>query len=158
MISSKKRIRWCMCLLCLNLLFIWGNSMMPGEVSAQLSQTVGELIGNLLNLAPGEPESGHGLLRKLAHFSEFACLGMLLSWRLGMAGRRGRDLAALTLLGGLSAACVDETIQVFVEGRGSSLIDVWIDTGGAAVGMILLIIGHDLCNRKHGKTTLEETT
>ena len=156
--NTKKRIRLCMCLLCLNLVFIWGNSLMPGEVSSRISGWVGELVKSILHLPVGETEGGHSLLRKLAHFSEFACLGALLCWRLGMAGETGKHLSALTLFGGLTAACVDETIQVFVPDRGPGLIDVWIDTCGAAVGMILLILGYHLIKRKHGKKISEETT
>lgn len=147
-----------MCLLSLNLVFIWGNSLMPGEVSGQISRWIAELIGRFLDLPVSETEGGHGLLRKLAHFSEFACLGALLCWRLGMMRETGKHLTALTLFGGLLTACVDETIQVFVPGRGPGLIDVWIDTSGAAVGMVLLILGHHWFKRKHGKKLLEETT
>ena len=154
---SQKRIRLCTCLLIINLIFIWGNSLMPGEISSRISGWVGELVKNLLNLPVGEEEGGHGLLRKIAHFSEFACLGALICWRLGMAGVTGRSLAALALFGGLATACMDETIQIFVPDRASSLIDVWIDTSGAAVGMIFLLLGYHLIKRKHGKKHLEDT-
>lgn len=155
--GTKKRIRLCTCLLCLTLIFIWGNSMMPGAVSERFSRWIGELFGGM-GIPVNESEDGHGLLRKLAHFSEFACLGLLLCWRIGMAGEKGKQLVRLTLAGALTAACVDETIQVFTPDRGSSLIDVWIDTSGAAVGMIFLILGHYLIRTKHGKKILEETT
>lgn len=152
--SSKTRIRFCMVLLFLNLIFIWGNSLMPGAVSDRISRWVGDMFGSALDIPVNETEGGHGLLRKAAHFSEFACLGLLLCWRTCMAGRTGKDLAALTLLGGITAACVDETIQIFAQGRNSSLADVWIDTCGAAAGMIFLILGHYMI--KHGKNHLED--
>lgn len=142
MIRTDKRIRCCTVLLALNLLLIWGNSLLPGEVSGSISGFVTELLGVLLGMTPGESAGGHGLLRKLAHFSEFACLGALLTWRLSMAGHSGGNLKIRTLLGSLTTACLDETIQIFVEGRGSSLIDVWIDFCGAAAGMMILLIGH----------------
>ncbi|MBQ7801963.1 MAG: VanZ family protein [Oscillospiraceae bacterium] len=148
---TDKRVRLCTCLICLVLIFIWGNSLMNAEASSRISGWVGRLLGSILNLSAEETEGGHGLLRKLAHFSEFALLGLLLCWRLGMAGKAGKELVCLTMAGGLAAACVDETIQIFVSGRSSSLIDVWIDTGGALAGMIFLILGHHFVITKHGK-------
>lgn len=140
--SSRKRIRLCGALLVANLTLIWGNSLLSGEISGAISGFVTEVLGKLFGMTPGESEGGHGLLRKIAHFSEFACFGALLAWRLSMAGRKGEALITQTLLGGLLTACVDETIQRFVPGRSSSLLDVWIDFSGAAVGLILLLLGY----------------
>lgn len=92
------------------------------------------------------------MLRKLAHFSEFACLGALLGWLTGMLKKP--NFGVPTGLGCL-AACVDETIQRFVPGRGPSLTDVGIDTCGAAVGAILLLVGYTIYHKTH---TLEVTT
>ncbi len=156
MSAGAKRLRLCRILLVLNLVVIWGNSLIPGEVSGQISGFVMELLGNLLGMTPGESEGGHGLLRKLAHFSEFACLGALLCWRFSMSGKKGELLICQTLLGGIAAACADETIQIFVDGRGSSLIDVWIDASGAAAGMLILLFGYYLINKKKQKNVLEE--
>ena len=39
---------------------------------------------------------------------------------------------------GLAVACIDETIQIFTPGRASSLIDVWIDTAGFALGFVVI--------------------
>ena len=156
MACARKRDRLFALLLCLNLIFIWGNSLMPGPVSSEVSRCVGELVEQIFQLPVNESEGGHGLLRKLAHFSEFACLGLLLCRQLTAAGRKGKDRAALTLLGGLATACIDETIQIFTAGRASSLIDVWIDTCGTMVGMMILILGYHFLNRIHGNKTMEE--
>ena len=153
MIVTDRRKRIWLCLLLLNLAFIWGNSLLPGEVSGQLSRMVKDFVFRLLRLPAGEDEGGHGLLRKLAHFSEFAALGALLCWRAGMAKQKGLHLAALPLLGGMLVACVDETIQTLVPNRGPSVIDVWIDTFGVAVGIILVIVGYHL--KKKRKNTNE---
>ena len=152
MIRTEKRLRLCWALLVLNLCFIWGNSLLPGEVSGAFSDWVKALLAAILPVGPDSPMGG-GLLRKLAHFTEFAALGMILSWLIGMLGKN----RLLPLLWGGAAACVDETIQRFVPDRGPSLRDVGIDTCGVAVGMILLLTGHYLVTRaKHsgGKVSL----
>lgn len=158
MIRSKKRLRLCVCLLTLNLVFIWGNSLLPGGVSEAISRWVAKLLQAMTDLPVNTSQSGHGLLRKLAHFSEFACLGALLAWLAGMAGERGFHGWSLPLLGGMTAACVDETIQTMIPERGPSVLDVWIDTAGAAVGIGLLLLGHHLIRKRTKKLHhLEET-
>jgi len=149
MIRTEKRLRLCSVLLILNLAFIWGNSLLPGELSGAFSDWVKEILAALFG---GEDlGGGSGLLRKLAHFSEFALLGALLSWLFAMLQKR-----RYWALGcGILAACVDETIQRFVPDRGPSIFDVGIDTCGVLTGMLLLCIGHSMIiKRKHN--SLEE--
>ena len=139
----KTRKALCCALIALNLALIWGNSTLPGGVSMELSD------GFLALLSQGLPALaviGSILIRKLAHFSEFACLGLLLGWLLSPEGGF-RGFAAPALLGTL-AACVDETIQRFVPGRESSLIDVWIDIFGVCAGILLLRLGYRCIRRR----------
>ena len=140
---TDKRLRLCRTLLICNLIFIWGNSLLPGEVSGALSDWVKSLLEALL---PGGPEEtgGGGLLRKIAHFTEFTALGMVLSWLFGMLRKR----PVYPALCGIAAACIDETIQMFVPDRGPAIRDVLIDSCGVATGMILLFLGHTCIGRK----------
>ena len=138
MICSRKRLWLCAALIGLCLCFIWGNSLLPGEVSAAISDWVGDTLEQLLHIHRTSP--GRGLLRKLAHFSEFAALGMLLTWLMGM---REKPFWLAQIFGSL-AACVDETIQCFVPGRGPGLRDVCIDSSGVLTGMIVIYFGYSL--------------
>ena len=147
--TADKRIRRCTALLILNLAVIWGNSLLPAEISGAISGFLAQLLGRLQGMSQSEATAGDGLLRKMAHFTEFACLGLLLARRFVLTGHDKAEIICRTLLGGFVAACVDETIQIFVSGRASSLIDVWIDVCGAAAGlMILLIVRKIVKNRK----------
>jgi len=143
MIFSEKRLRTAKLLLVINLCFIWGNSMLPGEISGALSDGVKDLI---LSFLPAGPEGGvgGGLLRKLAHFTEFALLGACLGWLHGMVNKK----AAYALAWGAAAACVDEFIQCFVPDRGPSLRDVGIDTAGVLTGLTLLHLGHQILKKR----------
>lgn len=134
-------------LLIANLAFIWGNSMLPGSESQQLSDGFLRWLGFLL-----EPlgEYGSLVLRKAAHFSEFACLGFLLT---GFFRRQSLRTAALC---GLLSACVDESIQLFSPGRSSSLVDVWIDFAGVLTGIALLHFGHILWKKTRKINKSEE--
>ena len=123
------------CLIVLNLALIWGNSLMTGADSGALSGGVLACLGRFFPWLL--TEAGHTLLRKAAHFSEFALLGLLVCGRY----RLERSITPFFLMGfGLAVACIDETIQVFTPGRASSLIDVWIDTSGFGLGFILIIL------------------
>ena len=143
MIRTEKRLRLCSVLLICNLVFIWGNSLLPGEISGALSNWLKDILAAILPGGDATP-SGGGLLRKMAHFTEFACLGMCLTWRMGMLQKH----PGFALILGATAACVDETIQRFVPDRGPSILDVGIDTCGVIVGMTVLLTGHHLLKRK----------
>jgi VanZ family protein len=80
------------------------------------------------------PSLGTGLgvwdtiLRKGAHMTEYAILGVLLLRALG------RELPALAV--GIAYAITDEIHQHFVRGRHASPIDVLIDTAGVSIGLL----------------------
>ena len=135
---TDKRIRICTCLLICILTFIWGNSLMPGEISGAISDWVKAILAKILPMGPEEDDSSGFLLRKLAHFTEFAALGATLGWLFGMLNKgRLRPFAC-----GVLAAAIDETIQRFVPDRGPSVWDVLLDSCGVLTGIVLLWLGH----------------
>ena len=155
---TKKRMILCTALLIAVLAFIWGNSLTNGEDSGNLSGSIMEWINAFLRLDELGADRLHHLIRKMAHFTEFACLGLLLTWQFGMMGEKKGHLVCMPLFCGMAAACVDETIQVLTPDRGPSLIDVWIDTAGVAAGITLLLIGHYYIRKTQTHKILEETT
>ena len=135
-------------LLVLTLAFIWGNSLLPTEVSGAISDRVMEYMNaaaEALGLGSdfftlmadqdgdGVAEPTSRLVRKMAHVTEFAALGALLWLRLAGAKRRGPRAFAL----GFAAAAADETLQLFSH-RGSQLRDVLLDSCGVALGLLIV--------------------
>ena len=145
----KDRKRIAEVLIVLNLAFIWGNSLVSGTDSGHLSGSILAWLNALLGLGPESAALLHLLIRKVAHFTEFACLGALLCWRWRLSARKLPVLYPALL--GMAAGLVDETIQLFTPDRGPSLTDVWIDTSGAAAGILLLLLWHHLTKRKHNQ-------
>lgn len=110
---------------CLWLLLIFSQSAMPAPVSQAES---GGLLYLLVQIFPFLTEH---ILRKLAHFSEFAVLGIFL-------GKSLQGPVMHMLFAGLLCALCDETIQLFVMGRSSQVGDIWVDFSGILAAAVLL--------------------
>ena len=74
------------------------------------------------------------IVRKAAHMTEFASLGVLLCAFAFTFGTKFR-IFLLSFLGGVFYAGTDEFHQLFVEGRSGQLSDVFVDGAGVLVGM-----------------------
>ena len=132
-------------LIVLNLALIWGNSLLPAANSSAVSGGILDILGQFLPFLL--TEFGHTLLRKAAHFSEFALLGLLYCGR----HRLTKGETPPHLMGfGLTVGCIDESIQIFTPGRASSLIDVWIDASGFALGFAIIIAVCTIYNKIKG--------
>lgn len=117
---------------------IWGNSMVPGTGSSSISLSVMDAVHGFL-AALGLPYEWvtNFLVRKAAHFTEYAVLGILVSQALDPAHTiSGRSVAATALVCVLVPS-IDETIQLFVSGRSGQVTDVLLDCCGAATGIAL---------------------
>lgn len=107
------------------LLFIWGQSLLPRELSAEESGWfTTHIINPLLGLF-GLSVKG-ALVRKLAHVTEYTILSILLTMLFHGSIRH-------VLPVGFSVAFLDESIQILSK-RGSLIQDVWIDLIGILIG------------------------
>ena len=115
------------------LCFIWGNSILSKEISHAISSLVASVMGG----GSGSGEEGHHIVRKLAHFIEFAALGATghLFFESLMQDKHKRYIT-LALIG-VATPLIDETIQIF-SGRGPALSDVWIDIAGYTLGALVV--------------------
>ncbi len=135
--TIKGRLLW-LVLALLWTAFIWGNSLQPAEMSGAASGAVVQVVEPVLTAA-GIPQEEHSfVVRKGAHLTEFALLGIFWAAFFGQKRRLGCFAAALALC--MVTAAVDEGIQHFVPGRSSQLRDIGIDTLGAAAGIAPAIV------------------
>lgn len=161
--NRSKMRSLCIFLILMNTAFIWGNSLLPGSVSGAISDEVMQMCKDVLEPILsifGEetvPPPGNGmlLLRKSAHFLEYLLLGLNWCWLFLVLGQRGIHRFTMPMLPAVLTAMADETIQLFVPGRASSLVDVWIDTAGLTLG-ILLILGGTIIQKKTSNENLED--
>ena len=92
---------------------IWGASVQSGEASQALSRGVLERVKPALEVVVGAGNATDYLVRKLAHFTEFAAFGLQLALLLILFGRvRPQSVVNCAFLG-LLVAVIDETIQIF---------------------------------------------
>lgn len=125
--------------------------------SSSLSQYVSERCVDFLNALSGARWSEARMaglaeyfehpVRKIAHFSEYACMGILVYTLWSQWMRRGRGLYLLTVVWVFLSAAGDEFHQYFVPGRYASFADVLLDTCGGTFGMLLCIWGAALVRR-----------
>ncbi len=136
--------------------FIWGNSLIPGIKSGEISDGFTAFLARLFGIETAD--LGH-IVRKCAHFSEFALLGLILFTLLRWKGRSGRDLFLPLALCMMAFPLIDETIQLFTPDRGSSVADVWIDMSGYVVGAVIAWLIHivrEARRRKKAKKAEDE--
>ena len=130
-------------------LFAWIHSCFPASISSKESEGVLQLVYGFFKLFGLDRDGAEHVIRKVAHFSEFAAIGgLLLSCAYCFDRRRPHRFYAYVLFAGLLAAVVDETIQLFVEGRAGMIVDVWIDLGGVVFGSLLMLGFYALYRRK----------
>ncbi|MGL6057626.1 MAG: VanZ family protein [Culicoidibacterales bacterium] len=155
--------------------FIFSQSLQTG---VQSSATSGEIVRLLSQLAPNitgwfTTSQVQFFIRKLAHFSEYAILGLWL-WLFWLkvtqvivtkltrptyqaqpkqrrySLRECRTLMWLTVMfSALVIAVMDETLQTFIPNRSGVLMDVWIDFSGLIIMLsFIAIIWYQINKRK----------
>lgn len=147
--------------LALMILIAWFSSK-PAETSTAQSQAVGTVICKVVikdfktftqALKQYYIETVDKFVRKGAHFTEYAVLGMLslsvfncslhkISDRLKKKLKPGKFFSffLVPVLWCCLYSTTDELHQLFVDGRAASLIDVLIDTSGAVFGVLVLLL------------------
>ncbi|MBO6089770.1 MAG: VanZ family protein [Lachnospiraceae bacterium] len=153
--NTKKTIRLIISvIILLTVLIIWGHSFMTPEMSTEESSFVKEIVEAVVqsvsnNEAFTIPEI---VIRKSAHFIEYAILGLELvilitinkSLQADDDKKRGLIKKLLSLyptafIISLLVGFVDETIQYFT-GRYSSIWDVLLDLTGASFSILIFLL------------------
>ena len=134
----------------IGLIFFASTGNLSGENTSLIVRPL------LLWLFPdiGEPEllRAHLLIRKTAHFTEYALLALLAARAFLTSSRpllkRRWAVAALLLV--VACALLDEYHQSFVPTRGGSVYDSMIDTAGGALALALVSLWRSRRRRREG--------
>ncbi|MBR1817802.1 MAG: VanZ family protein [Bacilli bacterium] len=131
--KSRVFLSWGIFLFWAALIFFFSSQ--GSSDSSELSGGIMDFINQILPFSI----SLH-ITRKIAHFTEFFILGLCTINLLNCYQRVDKKTLLYALVFCFCYACSDEIHQIFVEGRGPSIIDVCIDTSGSLVS-ILIILG-----------------
>jgi VanZ family protein len=135
MMAAMRPRHWLPPALWMVLIFALGSDAASAEQTSRLVRPV--LNWLLPGVSPFHVDVLHGVLRKLAHFTEYAVLAGL--WfRALSSGLRWRawTVAAAALAISAGWAVVDEAHQWFTPSRTASLADVALDTAGALAAVL----------------------
>lgn len=121
--------------------FIFFHSSMTAETSSQESTGIQEVLQDILDTLCIPLVLTEHIVRKTAHFCEFAVLGVLTSLTFYAYDKNfkkyiKRFISALFVC--LATAVSDETIQLYVPGRSGQITDVWVDFSGAITGALFI--------------------
>ena len=136
--------------ICLTLLFIWGNSLVPKNTSTNATIKIHQNISPTLDKVFGEGAISHFTFRKFIHFFVFFVLSteLLVLFSILKDMKLKNVLYVLPLC--LVVAIIDESLQILTK-RGASIFDVLIDFIGATTcALIYLVIS--LVKSKKNKT------
>ena len=146
-------------LLALLYVIIFSFSEQDGAESGSLSHLISQKCVELINALAGGNWTEvfkesliayfENPIRKLAHFAEYALMGVLLYgvWRPWK--ERNVKLYLLILSWVFVSAAGDEIHQLFVPGRYGSAADVLLDTCGGGFGLFCCVIVEKLWRRRN---------
>lgn len=124
----------------LSALFLISNSLQNGDASASQSVLFVRFIANNI-IHTSDAKSVLTLtiiVRKLAHFTEFALLfGFFSSFMTICTEYRNRAYYFFTFFLILLLPLIDETIQYFSPGRTPQVYDIWVDAAGGIFGVVI---------------------
>lgn len=125
---GNSKFRFWLVLTALWVAVIYILSAMSGEVSSAQSKSVWEVLHTIWE------DLSHENLRKIAHGVEYFILGAL---AVSMFFNTKSFKVAKPMLFSVLVAMGDETLQLYVDGRASEIMDIWMDFGGAVVGILI---------------------
>ena len=122
---------WLLAAACAGCIF-WLSSK-DGSQSQNMSDSVRGILMKLFG-----PLLNSFIVRKFAHFFEYAVLGFLIGCALFLSRRRFSPITAVICSALYSIS--DEIHQYFVPGRACRIFDVGVDTLGALTGTLILAL------------------
>ncbi|MGI5948669.1 MAG: VanZ family protein [Lachnospiraceae bacterium] len=146
-VYMERRQKIWLVILLVYIAIVYGRSIKPAAVSSQESGFVLAAAVELFDQAglPSGWLTDH-IVRKTAHFTEYAGLGLLLFINLrSLTERRVRWQAGMFAV--VVIPFLDETIQLFAAGRAAMIQDVWLDISGEVFGLVIAAAGAALWQR-----------
>ena len=89
----------------------------------------------------------NAVIRKIAHFSIYTLVGLLLMGIMTRTKLKDKRRILITVIIGIIYATLDEFHQSFSPGRTPKITDVYIDTLGVILGILLVLTAREIYNK-----------
>ncbi len=137
------------------------NSQTSGGTSQKVTEAITKNIKKIQDLEQNERkiviDKIENVIRKIAHYSIYTLLGLLLMGLMSTFKIKEMDKIAVSLIIGVLYASTDEIHQAFVPGRGAQITDVILDSMGVLTGifitMLVLEVFRRICRKKYENMT-----
>ena len=137
---KQKLLPWILVILWMALIFFLSHQ--PAIESSELSSGITKRVYDIIKMiAPDislDLGSFNHIIRKLAHFTVYLILGILVANGLIYTRTSRINTILLALLICILYAISDEIHQMFIPGRSGQISDVLIDSSGGLAGILLL--------------------
>ena len=135
------------------------NETQSSEVSRKVTEIVTSNVKKVQNMSKNERElfleHTEKIIRKLAHFSIYTVVGLLMMSLMSTYKLKQNKRIWTSLMVGVLYASSDEIHQYFVPGRSAKVFDVMIDSAGVCLGICIVIfvlwIARKVMERKRGE-------
>ena len=114
------------------MIVIFMFSSYNGNISSIQSDGIVAMLARLIHYT-GDIDILRVIVRKMAHFTEYLILGILVIN--ACKYNSVKDIIKLSILICILYASLDEIHQLFIQGRGGRIFDVLIDTLGSLTGI-----------------------
>lgn len=139
---------------------IFGFSSQDGEKSGSISKKITEEIVKRIPQIQEKEQDERELItqrtekviRKLAHFSIYTVVGILLMALISTYQIKERNKTIISIIIGIIYACSDEIHQSFVPERSPMITDVMIDTMGVMLGILIILLGKTIIKKFQKKS------
>lgn len=146
--SARRPSRWWAVAFVCWVAFIWGHSLVQGPQSTAESGLVVSLLRPLFEgVGIVDPDLMSFIVRKVAHFSEYAVLGVLARGLVTSLREEGSAPRFPVTVVAALVPVADECLQLFVPGRSGRLQDVLIDLCGMLFGFALCWVASRVARR-----------
>lgn len=138
--KTKKIITLILIILWMILIFYLSNQV--SNESSRLSGGLTRKILEVLHMLDGktieQQETIETIIRKLAHFFLYALGGILILLHINLYKITDKRKVIISWIIGTTYAITDESHQIFVPGRSGEIRDVFIDSLGVIIGIIII--------------------
>lgn len=137
----KKIIGWLAVIIWIIIIFSFSSQVaeQSNNLSTNVTEVVVETVEKVIPNKEFDVKTINHYIRKNAHFIVYMILGLLLMNAMNAHSYLLKTNVIIVIFLGALTASLDEFYQSFIPGRGPGIKDVFIDTSGLLLGIIMYI-------------------